>query len=140
MSEHILTLAPRPCPHEGCELGGTMEPNAEYATTCVGYSEPHDGNCISTTFRCPDGHRFYATSNYVCSCGWSGVKECRISGHHRRTPIHAYARNAKDLDAIKMAHEAQEKSERAFKWTDRAALIRPQRSHPHDRPDPPPGR
>ena len=80
MSACALTLAPRPCP--ACEAPARMI--RESWSTCVGSLGPHDPNCVEGAFTCPAGHRFYATTQYVCACGWSGVKDCKISGHDRR--------------------------------------------------------
>lgn len=79
-SLHELSLAPRPCP--ACEKPGEMVERG--FETCMGYSGLHDENCVEGIFECEDGHRFAATTHYVCKCGWSGVKECRISGHDKR--------------------------------------------------------
>jgi hypothetical protein len=78
--EHVVSLAPRPCPT--CDRPAPMTVRGE--ETCVGTLGPHDPNCVSGLFECENGHRFTATTQHVCSCGWSGVKVCTISHHDER--------------------------------------------------------
>lgn len=75
-----LSLATRPCPT--CSSDAPMVERG--FETCVGFLGPHDGNCVEGIFECPSGHRFAAATQYVCACGWSGVRVCTISRHDKR--------------------------------------------------------
>lgn len=74
---HALTLAKVACP----SCGEPAPMTSEGFRTCVGWCGEHDRNCVEGIFTCPRGHHFAATTQYECSCGWSGVKRCTISGH-----------------------------------------------------------
>ena len=74
---HLALLAPRPCP--ACALPAPLVERG--FETCLGSLGPHDPNCVEGLFVCPAGHRFTAATQYVCACGWSGVKVCTISRH-----------------------------------------------------------
>lgn len=90
---HDLTLAPRPCPI--CETDGEVIERG-FETTMGGLG-PHDSNCVEGKFLCDQGHYFYAATQYVCSCGWSGVKDCRIGGHDRLVPV---ASATREMEAV----------------------------------------
>lgn len=57
-------------------LGGTM-------ATMVGYLSPqghnHDDNCLTASYRCPNGHLARVTHRRKCpadGCNWIGKLEC----------------------------------------------------------------
>lgn len=74
MPEHKLSLAPKTCIENNC---GEDAPIVRAGfTTLVGFLGPHDGNCVEGVFECSNGHRFLHVTQYICICGWSGVRDC----------------------------------------------------------------
>ena len=65
-----------------CEhCGNPMLWDGGTCTTLVGFAngdcgKPHDNNCKSRCYKCPDGHTKIVWKQPSCACGWRGNLTC----------------------------------------------------------------